>query len=110
MFAPLKIWRRWHRPVNIKHKRFAVSAAIAASGVPALLLARGHRISKLNEVPLVVPDSVESIIKAKKALEILKAIGAYEDAYKSEKSKKIRSGKGKWRNRRYVFYYYLKIF
>ena len=53
MFAPLKIWRRWHRPVNIKQKRFAVSAAIAASGVPALLMARGHRVNQLNEVPLV---------------------------------------------------------
>lgn len=41
MFAPTKPWRRWHRRVNLRQRRAAVAAAVAASGVPALVQARG---------------------------------------------------------------------
>jgi large subunit ribosomal protein L4e len=42
MFAPLKIWRKWHRRVNITQRRHAVAAALAASAVAPLVMARGH--------------------------------------------------------------------
>jgi len=54
------------------------------------------------EIPLVVDDSSESITKTSKAVQILKAVGAYEDAEKAKDSKNVRRGKGKMRNRRYV--------
>ncbi len=57
MFAPNKTWRRWHRKINIKQKRYAVVSALAASALPALVLARGHRIEQVPEVPLVIDDS-----------------------------------------------------
>lgn len=41
MFAPTKSWRRWHRKINVNLKRYALVSAIAASGVPALVQARG---------------------------------------------------------------------
>jgi len=44
MFAPLHIWRRWHRCINVTQKRNAVASAIAASAIPSLVMARGHRI------------------------------------------------------------------
>merc|ERR1711907_682954 len=44
MFAPLKIWRKWHRKVNITQRRHAVAAALAASAVTPLVMARGHSI------------------------------------------------------------------
>merc|ERR1712149_93437 len=31
MFAPTKVWRRWHRRVNLNQKRMAVCSALAAS-------------------------------------------------------------------------------
>eukprot|EP00246_Nothoceros_aenigmaticus_P009183 TRINITY_DN24548_c0_g1_i1.p1 TRINITY_DN24548_c0_g1~~TRINITY_DN24548_c0_g1_i1.p1 ORF type:complete len:408 (-),score=75.66 TRINITY_DN24548_c0_g1_i1:458-1681(-) len=102
MFAPTKIWRRWHRKVNLNQKRYAVVSALAASAVPALVLARGHRIEKVPEVPLVLSDSVESIEKTSAAVKLLKKIGAYEDVEKVKASRNIRAGKGKMRNRRYV--------
>jgi large subunit ribosomal protein L4e len=40
--------------------------------------------------------------KTKKAVEILKALHAYEDVEKVKESRNIRCGKGKMRNRRYV--------
>merc|ERR1712063_226680 len=103
MFAPTKVWRRWHRRVNLNQKRMAVCSALAASAVPSLLFARGHRIEEVPEVPLVVANStVNKIEKTKQAVELLKQVGAYNDVQKAKNSKKIRAGKGKMRNRRYV--------
>jgi hypothetical protein len=70
MFAPTKVWRRWHRKVNINQKRYAVASALAASAVPSLVMARGHRIETVPEVPLVISDQAESITKTSKAVEV----------------------------------------
>ena len=40
MFAPTKTWRRWHRKVNVSQKRYAICSAIAATGVPSLVMAK----------------------------------------------------------------------
>jgi len=102
MFAPTKTWRRWHRKVNKNQRRYAVASALAASALPALVLARGHRISKVAEVPLVINNSVESISKTKEAVAILKRIKAFADVQKVKRSKKLRAGQGKLRNRRFT--------
>jgi len=102
MFAPTKTWRKWHRKINTNQKRFAVASALAASAIPALVMARGHRIANVPEVPLVVDNSVESVQKTRQAVSILQAIGAYADVEKAEASHQLRSGVGKMRNRRYI--------
>lgn len=101
MFAPTKTWRRWHRRVNIAQKRYAICSAIAASGVPSLVMARGHVIDGIPEVPLVVTDKVEEFKKTKEAVTFLRRIHAWADVEKVYKSKRYRAGKGKMRNRRY---------
>jgi len=102
MFAPTKTWRRWHRKVNLKQKRHAVCSALAASAVPALVMARGHKVDTVAELPLVVSDDVETTSKTSKAQEVLSKLGAIADVQKVKDSRAIRSGKGKMRNRRYV--------
>merc|ERR1719253_2114100 len=67
MFAPTKTWRKWHRKINTNQKRYAVVSALAASALPALVMARGHRIEDVPEFPLVINNSVESITKTKDA-------------------------------------------
>eukprot|EP00441_Pelagodinium_beii_P043311 CAMPEP_0197648656 /NCGR_PEP_ID=MMETSP1338-20131121/27886_1 /TAXON_ID=43686 ORGANISM="Pelagodinium beii, Strain RCC1491" /NCGR_SAMPLE_ID=MMETSP1338 /ASSEMBLY_ACC=CAM_ASM_000754 /LENGTH=394 /DNA_ID=CAMNT_0043222699 /DNA_START=76 /DNA_END=1260 /DNA_ORIENTATION=+ len=101
MFNPTKVWRRWHRRVNVTQKRHAVVTALAASSLPPLVMARGHRISEVAELPLVVSDGLESVTKTKQAVEALKKLGAGEDMQKVLDSKKLRAGQGKARNRRY---------
>jgi len=102
MFAPTKTWRKWHRRVNVTLKKYAVASAIAASAVPSLVMARGHRIGDVPEVPLVVEDSaVSGSKKTSQAKDVLTAIGAYADVEKAAASKIIRAGKGKARNRRF---------
>jgi large subunit ribosomal protein L4e len=102
MFAPTKTWRRWHRKINQTQRRYAVASALAASAVPALVMARGHKIDYVPEIPLVMDNSIESAKKTSAAKDILAAVGALDDVTKAADSKKIRAGKGKARNRRYV--------
>jgi len=101
MFAPTKTWRKWHVKINQNQKRYAVASALAASALPSLVLARGHRIEQIQEVPLVIASDVQSTTKTKAAVELLKALSAYSDISKVSASRKIRAGKGKMRNRRY---------
>jgi len=102
MFTPTKTYRKWHRKLNQNQKRYAVASALAASALPALVMARGHKVDTVPEVPLVVPTSVEGVDKTKKALAVLKAVGGLQDVEKARDSKKMRAGRGKMRNRRHV--------
>lgn len=101
MFAPTKVWRRWFVKTSLNHRRFATSSALAATALPALVLARGHRIEQIEEVPLVVSNDIESYTKTKQAIAVLKALNAYDDVVKVSNSRKIRAGVGKLRNRRH---------
>jgi len=101
MFAPTKTYRRWHRRVNVAQRRYALASAIAASGIPALVQARGHIIDHLNEIPLVIADKIESFTKTKEAVSFLKRVNLWDDIEKVYDSKRYRAGKGKARNRRY---------
>merc|ERR1712227_119287 len=102
MFAPTKTYRRWHRKVNVAQKRYAIASAIAATGVPALVMAKGHRIEEIPEVPLVVSDKVQSYTKTKEAHIFLKKSKAYSDIEQVYKSKRFRAGKGKMRDRKRI--------
>jgi len=103
MFAPTKTWRKWHRKVNVNQRRYALVSALAASAVPSLVLARGHRIEKVAEVPLVISnDAVKDLKKTSAAVKLLKSLNALADVEKVKNSKKIRRGKGKLRNRRHT--------
>jgi len=101
MFAPTRIWRKWHVKTNQNQRRYAVVSALAASALPALVMARGHRIEEIEEVPLVFADTIESITKTKEAVAALKASAAHADVDRVINSKKLRAGKGKSRNRRH---------
>merc|ERR1711943_110415 len=102
MFNPTKTWRKWHRKINTNQKRYAVCSALAASALPSLVMARGHKIDEVPQCPLVVEDSVEGVDKTLKAMKVLTELGAVADVEKSKASRQVRSGKGKMRNRRYV--------
>eukprot|EP01111_Echinosteliopsis_oligospora_P012664 TRINITY_DN436_c0_g1_i1.p1 TRINITY_DN436_c0_g1~~TRINITY_DN436_c0_g1_i1.p1 ORF type:complete len:387 (-),score=87.38 TRINITY_DN436_c0_g1_i1:80-1240(-) len=100
MYAPTRIWRRWHRKVNLNQKRYAVASALAASAVPALVMARGHRINQIHEVPLVVAnEAVDTLTKTKDAVKLLKSLKAYADVERVANTEKKNNGRSKWRNR-----------
>ncbi|CAH1169886.1 unnamed protein product [Phaedon cochleariae] len=102
MFAPTKPWRRWSRRVNINQRRYALASAVAASGVPALVMSKGHVVDQIPELPLVVSDKVQEMNKTKQAVQFLRRIKAWADIQKVYKSQRFRAGKGKMRNRRRI--------
>merc|ERR1712105_567671 len=83
-------------------KRYAMCSAIAATGVPALVMAKGHVIQGISEVPLVVADKVQSFSKTKEAVVFLRRNKAWADVAKVYATRRMRAGKGKLRNRRHV--------
>ena len=102
MFAPLKIWRKWHAKANITQRRHAVASALAASACTPLVMARGHHVNALPELPLVLDSGIGSDSTTSKLLTSLTKFGVGDELLKVKKSKKTRSGKGKYRNSRYV--------
>jgi len=103
MFAPTKTYRRWHRKVNKNQRRFAIVSALAASSSTALVMARGHKVEKISEVPLVVSsETITEVAKTSSAVKLLKALNAFDDVQKVSDSRKLRRGVGKSRNRRHT--------
>lgn len=104
MFAPTKVWRKWHKKINLGQKRFATVSALAASSVPSLLFARGHAVSSVTEIPLVVSSDAFSgskLVKTSAAVKLLESVGAGPELTKVKNSRKLRAGRGKMRGRRY---------
>ena len=99
MFNPTTVWRRLHRKVNLTQRRHAVASAVAASAVPSLVLARGHRINQVPEIPLVV-DSLQ-VSKTKELLKMLNMLGCEDELSTIIENKKVRPGVGKARNRKF---------
>jgi len=103
MFAPTKIWRRWHRKINVNEKRYALVSSLAATAIPALVMARGHSVENIPEIPFVVDNkSIDNVDKTSRAVALLKSLNAFDDVAKAKDSHAVRAGKGKMRNRRYT--------
>jgi len=94
------VWRRWTRKTNLNKRRFAIASTVSASSLTALVQGRGHRINKLPELPFVVDFDVTTD-KTKKANELVNKLGLGDDLAQCWSSRKIRSGVGKYRNRRF---------
>lgn len=100
---PTNVRRRWQRKTNVNIRRLVTAMGIAASGIAPIVESRGHRISELKNVPLVInPEDLKSIKKTKQAQEMLVGLGLTEELAKTKETY-IRAGKGKMRNRRYQF-------
>lgn len=102
MFAPLKTWRKWHKRCNINQRRYAMTSAIAATGVPALVMAKGHAVDSVPEIPLVVSNNVQQYKKTKQAVDLLKKLGAWDDIKRVYATRRQRAGRGKTRDRKHV--------
>jgi len=99
MFAPTRTWRRWHRKINLNQRRYAVASSLAASAVPALVFARGHRIGQVKEIPLVIDTAaIDPLKKTKQAKALLEALKVTPELERTETAHK-RTGKSRLRNR-----------
>jgi large subunit ribosomal protein L4e len=83
-----------------KEKRLALMSAIAATASKEAVVARGHSIEGVREIPIVVTDDLESLTKTKEVEETLIRLGILSEMYRVRESRKVRAGKGKRRGRK----------
>ncbi|CAG2099933.1 unnamed protein product [Medioppia subpectinata] len=75
---------------------------VAATAIPSIVEGRGHRISNIQTLPIVVSDKINSFSKTHQAVALLNQLGLSEELKKVKDSKVITAGKGKFRGRRYT--------
>lgn len=88
--------------VNKKERQLATRSAIAATADVDLVAARGHRFDADLDLPLVVSDDFEGLVKTREVVSVLEAVGAYDDVDRAEDGKRVRAGRGTTRGRKYT--------
>jgi len=86
--------------VNDKERKHAVRSAIAATADEELVRARGHRFDEDVELPVVVSDDFEELLKTREAADAVEALGLAADLERAD-SATIRAGRGTTRGRKY---------
>jgi len=97
---PPRVEKVLHEEINKKERIRAIASAIAATSREELVRARGHRFS-VETLPVIVVDDVESISSTADAKKVLQNLGVWDDVERAATRKRIRSGKGKMRGRKY---------
>lgn len=98
---PIKSEKKIEKKMNDKAKKLSIYSAISASGKLEWVEKRGHIISEIPQIPLVIDDKVQTIKKTRDIYTILCELGLKQELLKIKKAKKIRAGKGKGRGRKY---------
>ncbi|MBI2084400.1 MAG: 50S ribosomal protein L4 [Candidatus Aenigmarchaeota archaeon] len=95
---PPMVEKVWGQKINRKERRKAVKGAIAATAVKELVVKRGHKVDA--QLPIIVEDKIGELKKTKDVVEFLKKIGLEKELERISE-RKVRSGKGKARGRKY---------
>ncbi|MBL7100867.1 MAG: 50S ribosomal protein L4 [Nanoarchaeota archaeon] len=94
---PPKAEKIWLQKINIKERRLAIRSALAATCIKELVEKRGHLF---KNVPIVVESGFENLKKTKEVITALTSLDLKKELERAS-VKKIRSGKGKSRGRKY---------
>ncbi len=86
--------------INKKENRLAIRSAIAATGSKDRVSERGHKVDDVPELPLVVDDSLETLITTKEVIDVIAKLGLSADLDRAIDGTGIRAGKGKMRGRK----------
>ncbi len=90
--------KEWRQKINDKERRKAIRSALAATVSKQHVIQRGHAVP--NTYPFIISNAFESLEKTKAVISALAAVGLDQELARSGKWK-VRSGKGKARNRMY---------
>ena len=96
---PPRATKNWEQAINRKERRKAIRSALAATIDKTWVAKRGHKLPKTY--PLIAPDTLEDITKAKTLAQELSKLGIDEELARASQTK-IRAGRGKSRGRRVV--------
>ncbi|MFC3477135.1 50S ribosomal protein L4 [Halobacterium litoreum] len=87
--------------LNDKERKAATRSAVAATTDGDLVADRGHQFEDDIELPLVVDDEFEGLVKTKEVVAFLEALGVHADVERADDGKTVRAGQGKLRGRKY---------
>ncbi|MGB9965015.1 50S ribosomal protein L4 [Halobacterium sp. CBA1126] len=87
--------------VNDKERKAAVRSAIAATTDADAVAERGHAFDDDAELPLVVSDDFEDLVKTQAVVEFLEAVGVHADVERADEGRNVRAGQGTLRGRKY---------
>jgi large subunit ribosomal protein L4e len=96
---PPKAEKDRSRGLNDKERKLAVRSAIAATGDSDLVRDRGHEFEEGTELPVVVDDEFEDLVKTQEVVEVLEELGLAADLERAEDAT-VRAGQGKARGRK----------
>ena len=96
---PPKAEKNLIKEINKKERRLAVKMGIAASA-DLSSVSKFHKIEGIKELPIIISGNLESIKKTKDAVKMFSSIGLGTELERVME-RKIRSGKGKLRGRKY---------
>lgn len=91
--------KKFDKKINKKEKKKAIRSGISSTSKKEWVVKRGHRIGDI-EVPIIIENKFESLKKTKEVKEVLENLGLKKELGRVKK-RKIRSGKGKSRSRKY---------
>ncbi len=87
--------------INKTEKRLALRSAIAATAAKILVRTRGHPVEKIRTFPIILTDEFQSLKKTNETKSVFENLGILPDILRAKNGRKIRSGKGKLRGRKY---------
>ena len=88
-----------YKKLNKKEKKLALCSAIAATASKVIVRDHGHNIDNLKELPLVISDEIENVMKTSEMRKIITALNLINDVERLEK-RKPRTGKPALRGRK----------
>ena len=86
------------KKINKQENKLALCSAISATKSKELVIQRGHKIEKIESLPLIISDDIESVTQTSKMIKILEDLNLSQDVQRLENRKK-RSGKVALRGR-----------
>ena len=91
--------KKIQKRLNKKEANSALASAVATTGKKEIVSKRGLNLEQVPSIPLVVTDGLESVSETKKAKDVLKTLGLWEDVERVTSSIKKRSGRASYRGR-----------
>ena len=98
---PPKAEKDQGKTINRKERQLATRSALAATADAERVAERGHAFDGDLELPLVVSDEFEELVKTKEVVDLLESLGVADDIERADDGKKVRAGRGTTRGRKY---------
>ena len=97
---PPKAEKNWTDKINDKERKLAIRSAISATAVKDIVTKRGHKTETVQEFPIIIEDTLQTLKKTKDVTQALKKLGLETELERCSQ-KKVRAGKGTMRGRKY---------